>query len=325
MADPQAGWYADPSGDQTRLRYWDGTQWTEYYTAAIQQDAQQTKPEQQSVPEPEPQELQGTAQPQEVLESGLPTEQGLEPEQAAPEFAQPDAPGARDSGPVDAPEPVQVDVDVPDLEPVEAESAQAVEPIPVQQAAPEFAQPALQEFAQQVPQQPVAPVPAPGVAPVNQGIPGMPQQPIYGASANVPQQPTYGIPVNAPQPAVYGAPANVPQQAAYRVPANVPQQPVYGAQQPPGYGYPPAHPPTNGLAIAALVCGILGFCFAIPGLAAIILGAIALRKPGGRGMAIAGLVMGIIVVVVGILLIVVFGPTFMQAFEIGFERGLRGY
>ena len=29
-----AGWYPDPEGDTTRLRYWDGTQWTSDYTAA---------------------------------------------------------------------------------------------------------------------------------------------------------------------------------------------------------------------------------------------------------------------------------------------------
>lgn len=28
-----AGWYPDPEGDTTRLRYWDGTQWTNDYTA----------------------------------------------------------------------------------------------------------------------------------------------------------------------------------------------------------------------------------------------------------------------------------------------------
>lgn len=34
MTTPQAGWYPDPSGDATKLRYWDGAQWTEYYAAA---------------------------------------------------------------------------------------------------------------------------------------------------------------------------------------------------------------------------------------------------------------------------------------------------
>ena len=34
MADAQAGWYPNPSGDTTKLRYWDGTQWTDDYTDA---------------------------------------------------------------------------------------------------------------------------------------------------------------------------------------------------------------------------------------------------------------------------------------------------
>lgn len=29
----EAGWYPDPEGDTTRLRYWNGTQWTSDYTA----------------------------------------------------------------------------------------------------------------------------------------------------------------------------------------------------------------------------------------------------------------------------------------------------
>lgn len=32
MADGSAGWYPDPSGDASRLRYWDGAQWTSDYS-----------------------------------------------------------------------------------------------------------------------------------------------------------------------------------------------------------------------------------------------------------------------------------------------------
>lgn len=32
MAEQQEGWYPDPSGDASRLRYWDGVQWTSDYT-----------------------------------------------------------------------------------------------------------------------------------------------------------------------------------------------------------------------------------------------------------------------------------------------------
>lgn len=37
MSNPQAGWYPDPSGDLTKLRYWDGFQWTDNYTEATVQ------------------------------------------------------------------------------------------------------------------------------------------------------------------------------------------------------------------------------------------------------------------------------------------------
>ena len=77
-------------------------------------------------------------------------------------------------------------------------------------------------------------------------------------------------------------------------------QPPYGAPppygQPPGYGYyppPPHHPGTNGFAIAALICGIL--CAPL----GIIFGFIArsqIRHTGeqGDGMALAGIIVGIV-------------------------------
>jgi hypothetical protein len=34
MSDQQAGWYPDPSGDASKLRYWNGSQWTNEYSAA---------------------------------------------------------------------------------------------------------------------------------------------------------------------------------------------------------------------------------------------------------------------------------------------------
>jgi Domain of unknown function (DUF4190) len=57
---------------------------------------------------------------------------------------------------------------------------------------------------------------------------------------------------------------------------------------------------TNGLAIAALVCGIVQFCGLFPaGIAAIVLGHLArgkIRQAGerGRGLATAGLILGYI-------------------------------
>lgn len=99
-----------------------------------------------------------------------------------------------------------------------------------------------------------------------------------------------------------------------------PDNPYSGAQQPPQYQYPapsylppypagqypsqrqyPAPVPTNGLAVAALVCGILGFFTGLSAIAAVICGHVSLsqlRRTGGegRGMAIAGLITGYIVI-----------------------------
>lgn len=94
-----------------------------------------------------------------------------------------------------------------------------------------------------------------------------------------------------------------------------PQAPYPPQQTPPGgYGQPPMAPPpygqgypggmpgpkkANGAAIASLVCGLL-FCIpGITGLLAIILGIVGIKvggnpQRGGRGMAIAGLILGLL-------------------------------
>ncbi|MEV1019045.1 DUF4190 domain-containing protein [Streptomyces sp. NPDC050264] len=79
------------------------------------------------------------------------------------------------------------------------------------------------------------------------------------------------------------------------------------------YGTPPAASSgsrTNGLAIAGLVCGIVGLFFLgiVLGPLAIIFGALALRQKaanGGGGMAKAGLILGIIDLILAIVMIVV--------------------
>ncbi|EFF89065.1 MULTISPECIES: DUF4190 domain-containing protein [unclassified Streptomyces] len=81
-----------------------------------------------------------------------------------------------------------------------------------------------------------------------------------------------------------------------------------------GYGSSPATSTasrTNGLAIAGLVCGIIGVFFlnVVLGPLAIIFGAVALRQTadggGGRGMAKAGVVLGIIDLVIFFVLLAV--------------------
>lgn len=80
-------------------------------------------------------------------------------------------------------------------------------------------------------------------------------------------------------------------------------------QPTPGYAAVPAAPKTNVLAIVSLVISILGF-----NVIAIILGAIALnqiKKTGenGRGLALAGVIIGAISLVIGIILIIVVSVT----------------
>jgi hypothetical protein len=78
-----------------------------------------------------------------------------------------------------------------------------------------------------------------------------------------------------------------------------------------GYGQAPVARRTNPLAIAALVCGIAGFCAAPPAaIAAIILGHISLgqiRRDGdeGYGLAKAGLILGYVALALGVLGLIV--------------------
>lgn len=90
-----------------------------------------------------------------------------------------------------------------------------------------------------------------------------------------------------------------------------PQQPYsaypqgYTPQYAPGPGYAPAGP-TSGMAIASLVCSLLGI-----GLVGVILGHLALNEikksngyTQGRGLAIAGLVIGYLQIAAGILIVI---------------------
>lgn len=112
-------------------------------------------------------------------------------------------------------------------------------------------------------------------------------------------QPSAPQPVAAPhaQPG-YAPPAQAPvyQAPVYAPPAYQP----YGQPAPgyaPGYGYAPVR--TNPTAIVALVAGIAGFSFVplIGSIVAVITGHISLRqipvnREAGRGMALAGVIMG---------------------------------
>jgi Domain of unknown function (DUF4190) len=96
-----------------------------------------------------------------------------------------------------------------------------------------------------------------------------------------------------------------PPGQQYYPPAQ-PYQP-YQAQQP-YQAYPPVRP-TNGLAVAALVCGIAAFVTGIACIPAIVCGHIArrqIRRTGeqGDGLALAGLILGYVSVALFVVAVV---------------------
>jgi hypothetical protein len=133
--------------------------------------------------------------------------------------------------------------------------------------------------------------------PGNWGDPSWPgQTPSYD-----PQSP-YGDPPPAqpgdPAAALPGYPA--PGQPGYPAPG-------YPGSGYPAYGYPPPQP-TNGLAIASLVCSLAGLGTCITAPVGAILGHVARRQirergEGGDGMALAGIIVGWILTALLLLLV----------------------
>ena len=73
---------------------------------------------------------------------------------------------------------------------------------------------------------------------------------------------------------------------------------------------PPVSSYGPGWGIAALCCGVLGLALPLLGIPAVIFGAMGLRK-SGKGMAIAGLILGIIEVIWLLVLILFFAAFIM--------------
>lgn len=175
-------------------------------------------------------------------------------------------------------------------------------------------------------------IPGPSAYGQPQQYPGAPAQP-YSGSQGHPVAPAHSV---QPQPAApYGAAQQQPyaaQQQAYAA-----QQQPYAAQQPHPYAQPyaPAQPyaaplPTSGLAVASLITGIAGIVLSfavfplLASLAAIITGHMALKQTrpgsalGGRGMAIAGLILGYVGVAILALVVIVSVFSFLFIGSIGF-------
>lgn len=110
---------------------------------------------------------------------------------------------------------------------------------------------------------------------------------------------------------------------------NLPDQPgeVPPAQPAPAYGTPPAYgqtapsgAKTNTLAIVSLVASIIGLVSGIGFLVGIVCGHIALgqiKKTGeqGRGMAVAGLIIGYVGIVIAIILTILFFAVFAALWQ----------
>jgi len=143
-----------------------------------------------------------------------------------------------------------------------------------------------------------------------------PAQPQYAP----PGEPQYAPPAE-PQPYGQGDASRAPQYAPYAPPAYAQPQPAYAQPQPayaPQYAQATAAPPTNVLAVISMISSIVGvFFWGIFAVAGVIMGHIALsqikkRGEGGRGMAVAGLIVGYVAIgvwllIAAFLLIVAFG------------------
>lgn len=171
----------------------------------------------------------------------------------------------------------------------------------------------------------------PGAAPSYPAAP-----PAYPGAAAVPYSGSVAAAPTSYPPAPPASPATGPAYPA--------AQPVYGqptAQQPggyPAYGTSPAYAgyaaprPSSGLAITSLVCGLAGLILSwlvfpvLASIAAVITGHMALGQTkdnpalGGRGLAIAGLILGYVVVAAILLMIVMslIGVLFFGAFTLPF-------
>jgi hypothetical protein len=155
------------------------------------------------------------------------------------------------------------------------------------------------------------------------GDPGLPPPPPAAGDAGASPGGDPGWGAGAPSQGGWG------EQAAW-------QQPYAGYQQPP-------QPQPNGLAIAALICGIIAlllswipvinFLAIILGIAAVVTGIMGLRRAGDprygqRGLAVGGLVTGGLALIVAIAMLAFFVSIFGDADVRGelfeeFERELE--
>ena len=157
---------------------------------------------------------------------------------------------------------------------------------------------------------------------------GAATQNTYGQAQPAQQQYGYGQEASyQAQPSDYNYQQNSYQQQ--------PQQDAYGYGQPAGYPYAaPIVKKAPGMALAAMILGIVGvvtgfFVFgALLGIAAIILGALSLKKVkeagAGKGFAITGIVTGAVAVLFSLCMLFVYisvAQTAEKCLEVGTDDG----
>lgn len=177
-----------------------------------------------------------------------------------------------------------------------ANETSAAPPVP---PAPKYDAPSAPAYDTPAPEAPPAPA---------YGAPEIPAAPAYGAPA-APAAPAYGAPAHNAAPA-YGTPA-YGAAPAYGTPAYGAPSPYGAAPYGAGYG---STVRTNVLAIISLVASIAGFIGVVPfigPIAGVITGHISLAQikrtgENGRGMALAGTIIGWVGIGVAILLIIFF-------------------
>ncbi|MFV9635387.1 DUF4190 domain-containing protein [Mycobacterium neumannii] len=109
-------------------------------------------------------------------------------------------------------------------------------------------------------------------------------------------------PVDYPTDAGLPPPLEAPPPPVYPPPYPASPDPYQGYYPPGGYGYDPYRPirpaGTNGMAICALVCSLVGvFCCGVTCIVGVILGVMAMRETkrtgqDGFGIALAGTIIG---------------------------------
>lgn len=217
MTTPAAGWYPDPSGDSSKLRYWDGANWTEHFAPAQQAAA----PPSETSGQPGIAEQAPAAEPSTAEAHGPTDHGGYGQGEQQPGLAAQESAGEGDTG---GDEPTR------QFAPTAQEDAAQASP---EDASHGFREPATQPFqepATQAYQEPVTP-PYAAVGQQQSAHQTQPygQQPYGDQQAYSAQQP-YGTPqepYGTQQP--YGA-----QQQPYAQHQPAPQQPYAAGATPYG-------------------------------------------------------------------------------------------